>query len=118
MLCTLVYAGQLNTVSWRLGQVGASEWISGVSRTLLLRLGREVGVGDVEVAVTAELEEALSILIHLSNEVVTQTGWSGAVVCTNSFAENEQRLLWRHITDTNGRAHRRTCPLLLTGRSM
>lgn len=42
----------------------------------MVRLGLEVGVGDVEIVVAAELEEALSIFIHLPNAVVTQTGWA------------------------------------------
>ena len=37
----------------------------------VLRLGLEVGVGDAQVVVAAELEEALSILVHLPNAVVT-----------------------------------------------
>ena len=50
-------------------------------------LGLEVGVGDAEVVVAAELEEALPILVHLPNAVVTQTRWPGAVVCANSGLE-------------------------------
>ena len=70
--------------------------------------------------VAAELEEALSILVHLPSAVVTQTGWPGAVVrTTNSgveIVENEQRLLWRHIADDSGELIVDTCPLLLTGK--
>ena len=68
----------------------------------MLKLGLEVGVGDAEVVVAAELEEALSILVHLPNAVVTQVGWPEAMACAISgveIAENEQRLLWRHIAD-------------------
>ena len=43
----------------------------------MLRLGLEVGAGDAEVVVAAELEEAMSNLIHLPNAIVTQTGWPG-----------------------------------------
>ena len=53
----------------------------------MLRLGLEAGVGDAEVVVAAELEEALPILVHLPNAVVTQTRWLGAVVCTNPGVE-------------------------------
>ena len=65
-----------------------------------MRLGLthlEVSVGDAEVVAAVELKETLSILIHLPNAIVTQTGWPEAVVSTNSgveIAENEQRLLW------------------------
>ena len=72
---------------------------------LLLGLGLEVGVGDAEAVVAAELEEALSILICLPNAIVTQAGCPGAVVSSNSgfeITENKQRLLWRHIADDSG----------------
>ena len=61
----------------------------------VLRLGLKVGVGDPEIVMAAELEEVLSILNHLSNAVVTWTGWPGAVVSTNSgveIAKDEQGL--------------------------
>lgn len=37
--------------------------------------------------VSAELEETLPIHVHLTNAMVTQAGWPGVVVCTNSCVE-------------------------------
>ena len=77
----------------------------GCLQDTVLRLDLEVSVGDAEAVVAAELEVALSILVHLPNAVVTQTGWPGAVVCANSGVEitKDKHGLWvKHVTDDYG----------------
>ena len=53
----------------------------------MLWLGLEEGVCDAEMVQCAELKEALAIVVHLANAVMTETISPGIVICTHSGIE-------------------------------
>ena len=53
----------------------------------MLGLGLKVGVCDAQTMKCAELEEPLSVLIHLPYPMVTEAGGPEVMVCANSGVE-------------------------------
>ena len=56
----------------------------------MLWLRPKVGVGDAQVVIGAQLEQSLSILVHLTHAELSQAGGSRVVICTHSGIEVAQ----------------------------
>ena len=53
----------------------------------MLWLGLKEGVGDAQMVQCAELKEALTVVVHLADAVMTEAIRPGVVVCSHSGVE-------------------------------
>ena len=57
---------------------------------IVLGLRQEVGVGDAQVMVSAQIEQSLFILVHFTHAELSNAGGPRVMICTHSGMEVAQ----------------------------